>query len=183
MHFGFSILSAVLGSATAAYDPNSFYLDWMNGQKCVDDDNAPQFMKLNPTTWSYASTLAASCDKYFSYNKAEYYGNAEPIPGYAKTFYYPSWNGDDMCMNNGKAGTFMKQNAEQWFFPTLDECCAKWYRYNLNVCMTAFVDDDDILNSNTTNEMSCYRRFLFGEFFLPVWESNISESCLHPPQF
>ena len=174
MRFGFSILSAVLGSATAAYDPDSFYPDWMNTQKCVDDGKAPQFMKLNPTSWTYA-TLAACCDKHFSWNKAECYGNAAQIPGYDETFYYPSWSGGDMCVNDGEADAFMKQNPDQWFFPTLDECCEKWYGYDLNACKTAFVDDDDIVNTLGTNEW--YPDWLNGACVRDCEQNDLTESC------
>ena len=157
MRYSFSILAAVLGSSTAAltgtYDPASYYPDWVDhAQKCVNDGKAPDYIKLNPTAWTHA-TLAACCDKHFSWNKAECYGDTQDeISGYDETFYYPDWMNAHTCVNDGNADTYMKQDAAHWFFPTLEKCCERWYAYDRNACLTAGSNDDGYLTSLGTNK-------------------------------
>ena len=52
--------------------------------------------------------------------------------------YYPDWTGDnEACLNDRNEPQYMVQNPSIWMFSTLDECCEKYYSYNLATCTGA----------------------------------------------
>ena len=83
------------------------------------------------------------------------------IQRYARTLttnegYYPSWKtGEKTCKNDGNAPNYMEDRG--YFHETLEECCQRYYHYDMVTCMGSNLNVADI------------------EGFYPVWSDNTGE--------
>ena len=70
--------------------------------------------------------------------------------------YYPSWKtGEKTCKNDGNAPEYM--TGQGYFHETLEECCQRYYHYDIATCMGSNLNVADI------------------EGFYPVWSDNTGE--------
>mmetsp|Transcript_4289 Transcript_4289/g.9709 ORF Transcript_4289/g.9709 Transcript_4289/m.9709 type:complete len:891 (+) Transcript_4289:2-2674(+) len=70
LHYEATMVSSS-GAVPIIFDPTAelYYPDWLNTNTCVNDGNAPQYMKVNYETWMYV-TLFDCCKTYYGWNDA-----------------------------------------------------------------------------------------------------------------
>lgn len=114
-----------------------WYPKWEQGEQgCYIDGKEPEYMAANPGEW-LSTTLQKCCQKYFNgYYHDQCLGLHPPTAGNcAQMLYYPDWQGDnDGCLDNGQEPLYMLQNKDYFLSNSLQECCEKFYSWDLYTC-------------------------------------------------
>ncbi|KAL7485151.1 hypothetical protein ACHAW6_010776 [Cyclotella cf. meneghiniana] len=112
---------------------SSWYPDWEGNNKgCIQDGDVPSYMTRLPGNYLF-NTKKDCCQKYYSWNYAECVG--EEDAGSGENWYVDWTSGDDTCKNDGKAPKYMIQQAELWLFELQEDCCTRFYSYDMARCM------------------------------------------------
>eukprot|EP01082_Thalassiosira_pseudonana_P001948 g2096.t1 g2096 contig11:711293-713012(+) len=123
-------------STTTTTPEPKFWPDWLGADTCVFSEKYPQYMQLNPT-WT-GSTLEDCCKRYYSwrYDDCLVEGGGTSTAANTATLYYPDWEGSDhVCVNDGEAPDYITQAASVFMFEDLEDCCEKYYWWNLAECL------------------------------------------------
>jgi len=118
----------VLASST------DWYPDWGGSNVCLNDDNAPFYMKRNGYT---KLSLEACCKRYFSWDFSTCTVGSVTLP----SGFYPNWGGfETKCLNSTKATTtlpdYMQKNPQQWLVDDVESCCKEHYNWVYNDCIS-----------------------------------------------
>jgi len=57
--------------------------------------------------------------------------------------YYPAWGTSETCFNDGNQDDYMNNNPSLWMFTTLEDCCKRYYSWDVVKCLSSdssFVD-------------------------------------------
>lgn len=120
---------------TAGYvsTAGKWYADWTSGdENCKNDNNAPQYMKVNADLWMY-DNQDDCCNRFFLYSVSECLGRS----AVASNKYFPDWSSaNDGCQQDtvdNPAPQYM-QESSVWLFDTLDACCEAHFSYEEASC-------------------------------------------------
>ena len=109
-----------------------FYPDWSGSNEgCLNDGSEPAYMLANPTMWMF-DTLAACCERHYTYNLSACTGEAASS-GTAK--FYMDW-GNNKCVQDCEGAAPCGGLAESWDqkYDTQDECCAEKMSWDTKSC-------------------------------------------------
>ena len=126
-----------------------------------NDGDEPDYMAVNPTEW-LSSSMSACCKKFFAgYMYDSCIGRYPPDHDDCNVMlYYPDWEGTNKnCVDDGQEPYYMLSNHEYFLSNTREECCKKFYEWDLYTC------------TGTTPELTN------GEFY-PDWSGGGTRTCL-----
>jgi hypothetical protein len=119
-----------------------WYPDWANegnDAKCHLDDNVPNYMRQDPSSWIYPD-VDSCCERYYNYAQDECIiasGGTAPV---AVSKWYPAWakeGNDSKCIFGADAPSYMKIQAAIWLYDDASACCERYYGYAMNTCLVA----------------------------------------------
>ena len=113
-----------------------YYPDWSpGGNGCKNDGYEPNYMSANPSYY-LSSTMDSCCSTYYGFNYDTCMGNLPVLCAHA--LWYPDWKGDDEgCINDGNEPTYMTDNAVNFMFSQMADCCEEHYQWNYLACTNA----------------------------------------------
>ena len=107
-----------------------------------NDGDEPDYMAVNPTQW-LSSTMQACCKKYFSgYMYDACMGRYPPDHDDCNVMlYYPDWDGANKnCVDDSQEPYYMLSNHQYFLSNTREECCKKFYEWDLYTCTGTMPD-------------------------------------------
>jgi hypothetical protein len=100
-----------------------FYPDWEGeNEGCVDNGMEPYYMTRNPYGYLF-NTQEDCCKEHYSWD----YKTCMGIKTGSGDKWYPDWEGDDKCKNDGRAPKYMVEAASIWLEDSLESCCKFMY--------------------------------------------------------
>ena len=132
--FGWATTCVVNSGGTAVADPTAslYYADWSETNTCVNDGNAPGYVKSSPKIWMY-DTLAECCKaNYFwgdEYSKCVYPDGNIPAP--TEELWYVDWN-EGICVTSCVGSKPCGGLHKSWnvVYSTKAKCCEQhlWWK-------------------------------------------------------
>jgi hypothetical protein len=96
-----------------------FYPDWEGKDEgCLDNGMEPAYMMRNPYGYLF-NTQEDCCREHYSWN----YKTCMGIETGSGDKWYPDWEGDNNCKNDGGAPKYMVETASIWLEDSLESCC------------------------------------------------------------
>ena len=113
-----------------------FYPDFSPGATgCRNDGSEPTYMLANPSYY-LSSTMDKCCKTYFGWNYNVCMGNTPGIC--SRALWYPDWEGSSGgCISDGNEPQYMTNNAVQYMFIQLFDCCSQHYGHSYRLCTFA----------------------------------------------
>ncbi|KAK1734553.1 hypothetical protein QTG54_014801 [Skeletonema marinoi] len=143
-----------------------FYPDWSSNERsCLNDGEQPHYMSINTADYM-SSTLAACCNKWFSWDVDKCIGSHPD--DCTEHLYYPDWQGGShKCVADGNEPAYMNTNSHIYFFNNLQDCCKAFYLWDYNNCAGTAAND-------STNSL-----------YYPDWEdaAHICKADGNQPQY
>jgi hypothetical protein len=137
-YFGWAPTCVVASGGTAVVDPTAslYYPDWSEANICVNDGNAPGYMKSSPKIWMY-DTLAECCKVHYfwgdQYPKCMASGGSVPAP--TEELWYVDFN-EQKCVTScvGPAPCGGLHRYWNIVYSTKAKCCEQhlWWKKDCN---------------------------------------------------
>ena len=140
---------------------NSLIADWAGKDTCLNDGNAPPYMKLNPTSWMVL-TLDECCTRYYGWSYDECMGTS----GVSTGLHFSDWDvaGSIKCIASNDEPKYMKNNADAWMYETVEMCKSFWLR----------VSGETFSSSN----LWCHTKYFIVCIAFSSWSSQVAHGIL-----